>query len=68
MALFNPPTTLNGIPLSERTMWLMFAPIPALLNPRVFFFSTPFEREGTFHRLLPDTRKEVARRFFVLKH
>lgn len=26
MAAFNPPKELNGIPLSERSRWLMFAP------------------------------------------
>jgi len=26
MAAYNPPKELNGIPLSERTRWLLFAP------------------------------------------
>lgn len=26
MVAFNPPKELNGIPLSERTRWLLFAP------------------------------------------
>lgn len=26
MAAYNPPKEINGIPLSDRTQWLLFAP------------------------------------------
>jgi hypothetical protein len=34
MALFNPPKELNGIPLSERSRYLLYWPIEWLINPR----------------------------------
>lgn len=29
------PTQINGIPISGRTAWLLFAPIPWLANPKL---------------------------------
>jgi hypothetical protein len=42
MSAFNPPREINGIPLSERTRWLLFAPIGLLMNPKKFLGGQAF--------------------------
>lgn len=42
MPVFNPPRELNGIPLSDRSRWLLFGPIWMIMpmQRREVFFST----------------------------
>ena len=55
MALYNPPTQVNGIPLSPRSRDLLYAPLPFLM-PMVFhrFWEEQPKLFAQFNPLLAD--------------
>jgi hypothetical protein len=54
MPAFNPPKELYGFPLSERSRWLLYAPIPMLLDPGGAYPS-PFEPGGWLHDIMANS-------------
>lgn len=62
------PNHINGIPISARTQWLLFAPISWLLNPKVMLVeSTPIHDSNWLLDMLRKPRSEPMPTVFKVR-